>query len=396
MTGLWKSFTGMIRIRITSGALTSAISKINHFGIALMDVTYVDELTIEATIYRCDYRTVNDYISRCGHGLKIIKRLGIFWSIKKLLTRPLLVLGLLIYLLLALYLPTRILFVRVDGNTEISTNLILENAEKCGIGFGESRRQVRSERVKNMLLAEIPELQWVGVNTYGCVAVISVKERSITKQEASTTGVSNIIAIRDGVITEVSSSQGTLKCRVGQAVKAGQILVSGYVDCGIVTKATRAHGEIFASTLREITVKTPGEYNVRASQIAQKTKYCLQIGKKLINLSQDSGISPSTCVKMYERKQLALPGGFKLPVSLIIERVITNKQQVSDVNQEEAAIWVKRFSRDYLQKQMIAGSIISCSESVVLEGDEYCLYGRYFCREMIGQERHEEIIHYNG
>lgn len=396
MTGLWKSFAGMIRIRITSGSLPLTLSRINDFGIVLLDLKYMDELTAEATIYRCDYASVYKYLSQHGENIKIVNTTGIFWSLKKLLKRPLLVAGVIIYLTFALYLPTRILFVKVDGNSTIPTNLILEKAEKCGIGFGESRRQVRSESVKNALLGEISELQWVGVNTYGCIAVISVKERSTPKQEENFTGVSNIVATRDGVITDLSSTQGTIKCKVGQAVTAGQVLVSGYIDCGIFIKATRAQGEIFATTLREMTLKTPAEHSVRTCQTTQKTNYILQIGKKLINLSQDSGISPSTCVKMYETKRLMLPGGFGLPAAIISERIIVHEQDTVDTTEEDSAEWMKHSLRRYLQKQMVAGSIINHSEVIATEEGNHCLYGRYFCREMIGQERYEGIIQNDG
>ena len=82
------------------------------------------------------------------------------------------VIGLCLLLLLVCILPTRVLFMRVEGNESIPENLILEAAEDCGIRFGASRSAVRSEKVKNGILSRISELQWVGVNTKGCIAVI--------------------------------------------------------------------------------------------------------------------------------------------------------------------------------------------------------------------------------
>lgn len=37
--------------------------------------------------------------------------------------------------------------------------------------------------MKNALLSAIPELQWAGVNTYGCRAVISVRERTLPERK---------------------------------------------------------------------------------------------------------------------------------------------------------------------------------------------------------------------
>ena len=92
-----------------------------------------------------------------------------------MLFRPVLLAGLGILFLLAMYLPSRVLFIRVEGNMQIPDRQILAAAEECGIRFGASRREVRSEKVKNALLSSVPQLQWAGVNTAGCVATISVR-----------------------------------------------------------------------------------------------------------------------------------------------------------------------------------------------------------------------------
>ena len=65
-------------------------------------------------------------------------------------------------------------------------------------------------------------------------------------------GVGSIVASRDGVITSITTTKGTPLCKAGQAVKAGQILISGYTDCGISIRADPAEGEVFAETYREM------------------------------------------------------------------------------------------------------------------------------------------------
>lgn len=394
--GLWRSLTGMIRVQITSASLSKTLSKINDLGIILQEVTYIDELTIEASINRYDYRCIKSYADRQGETIRVIKKYGVYWAVKRIIKRPLLLVGIGIYTVLALYLPTRVLFVQVEGNSTVETKMIIEKAEKCGIIFGASRREVRSERVKNALLGEIPELQWAGVNTYGCVAVISVKERSAVEKASQPQGISSIVAIRDGVISELVVAQGSALCKVGQAVKAGEVLVSGYTDCGIIVRATRAQGEIYAQTLRELTVVSPSVYRIRVSEIAQKEKYSVLIGKKLINLSQDSGISTAECVKMIEIRKLTLPGGFQLPIALVIERYVHSDCQDAEMREADIQIRMQEFSKEYLESQMVAGKVDNKAEVNAAKEGSYYLYGRYACHEMIGQERIEEIINRYG
>jgi sporulation protein YqfD len=153
--------------------------------------------------------------------------------------------------LLTIFLPTRVLFIHVEGNSTVEERRILEAAQECGIRFGASRRQVRSEKMKNRLLEKVPELKWAGVNTSGCTAVISVREQPVQEQRTGYTGISSIVAACDGRITSCTVTKGNGLCAPGQVVQKGQLLISGYLDCGICIRVTGAEGEIFAETRQE-------------------------------------------------------------------------------------------------------------------------------------------------
>ena len=142
-----------------------------------------------------------------------------FYLEQSVLKRPLLYAGLALLFACSLMLPTRILGVWVEGNSTVPTRRILEAAQQSGIRLFAPCAEVRSEKMKNALLSAIPELQWAGVNTYGCRAVISVRERTLPerKPEPEKT-VGSIVAARDGIVESVTALQGTVLCRPGQAV----------------------------------------------------------------------------------------------------------------------------------------------------------------------------------
>ena len=246
--GFWKSFAGQVRVRITSGSVERIMNVLITKGIVLNEVTLIDSLTIELTILRRTYRILRREIQRHGDKIEIIERYGLYWRIKAIVHRPVLITGIVLYIILSVYLPTRVLFVDVEGNNLIDKEMIIAQAETCGIHFGASRKSVRNELVKNALLSAVPQLQWVGVNTFGCVAVISVQERTETDFESAVTGIQSIVARCDSVVKSVVSTKGNVMCQPGQAVKAGQVLISGYTDCGISIKATSAQGEVYGFT----------------------------------------------------------------------------------------------------------------------------------------------------
>ena len=389
----FKSICGTYKIRISSASIAEALTAINVAQIHIFDVTFVDELTVTGTILAYTYRRLSALLVKRGDSLKIVGREGLFWTLLSLRRRPILLLGISLFTMLALYLPTRVLFVRVEGNKAVPTNAIIEKAEFCGIKFGVSRRNVRSEKVKNALLAAMPELKWAGVNTYGCVAVISVRERSTDEQKMHHSGVASIIAKTDGVITELTVIRGTPLCKEGQAVKKGQVLVSGYTDCGLMVKAEAADAEIFAKTRHDLCIVTPVKYQKVAAITPAGRNYYLKIGKKLINFSKDSGISSATCVKMYKENYLQLPGSFRLPIALVTEELYL-RTLVTDT--EDDFGWLTDYSGIYLKNQMISGNILQSDFDGRSTNEKYTLTANFACLELIGQMRYEEILDGNG
>ena len=394
--GLIRSLAGMVTVELTSADPGAALAALAQRDIPVFDAEPVGELSLIFWIRREDYRAAARLCEKRGDTFRLRRRTGIYWTLKGLLKRPVLVAGAAVLTGLMLYVPSRVLFVRVEGNTSVPTNLILEAAEESGIGFGASRREVRSEKMKNTLLEAVPELQWAGVNTRGCVAVITVRERSVTEEKAEEKGVSSIVASTDGVILSATATKGSLQCQPGQAVVAGQVLISGYTDCGLMIQADRAEGEVYARTRHESAAVIPAAYTKRGEIREERTSYSLIVGKKRINLWKDSGISDSSCGRMYEEYYITLPGGFTLPVALVKETTIRYDQEEAEYGAEEVRQALEEFSAECAAQAMIAGTIEE--GKFTLEAPDGCfrVTGSFLCTEMIGRQRAVEIGDIHG
>ena len=386
--GIFQSIGGTVEVELTSAAIEASLEKLIGQGIPIADIRADDPLTAQFRIHRRDFRRVRKFTEKQGGQLRLLHRRGIYWDLKRITRRPL-ILGILILLLLSLMLQRRVLFVQVEGNTTIPTRQILDAAAESGIRFGSRSREVRSEKMKNALLASIPELQWAGVNTYGSVAVITVRERTDREEENADTGISSIVASRDGVILSCTATSGNLLCQPGQAVSQGDTLISCYTDCGLCVTADRAEGEILALTSRSLSVLTPAEAVQRAGKQQSRAKFALIIGKKRINFYKGSGIYDASCVKMYSKYVLTLPGGFALPVALVKETVIPC--QTSPLEVGDAEEMLRDFASRYLSQQMVAGTVVDRHETVRPENGAWHLQGSYACTEMIGKRQQEQI-----
>ena len=391
--GLYRSLAGGVRVHVTSADIPGLLAALAKKNIPVMEMVPEGDLEIQFDILRGDYRKVREICENRGDSFAIHGRKGIYWTGKGLFKRPVLLVGTVCILLLLFWLPTRVLFVRVEGNSTVPPRRILATAEECGICFGASRREVRSERMKNALLEAVPELQWAGVNTYGCVAVITVREKTVPEETQQEYAVSSIVADCDGVVISATATKGSLACKPGDAVTKGQVLISGYTDCALTIQATQAEGEVYALTMRRITVIAPAAYAQRGETTENYTSYSLIIGKNRINLWKDSGKRDTTCGRMYEEYYITLPGGFRLPVALVKETVSAYRTETVEASPEGA---MADFAGDYLLSLLIAGSIETRQDSFSRQGDVYLLESTFLCTEMIGRQKAEEIGDLHG
>lgn len=384
---------GHILAEITCADVSALLNSLTMNGLILLKIRYCDDLTVRLTVRQQDYPQLVALSERYGAVVRKIRISGVFPIISRLCKRPVLLMFLLLIFALTCYIPGRIFFISVEGNIAVPDRYILQVAAECGIDFGAKRRLVRSEMMKNRLLEKIPQLQWSGINTSGCTAVISVREKTSAEPQAEPKyQVSSIVASRDGVIQNCTVFQGNSLCTVGQAVKAGQILVSGYLDCGTVIKTTRAEAEIKALTIHDLEVVTPVAAQTNSQIRECKTKYSLKIGKKLIKFFKDSGNLDTTCGKIYSKEYVYLPGGFRLPIAIIKETKISYISDRGEQPISNTGDWLKDFADGYLKENMISGEIISTDVDVTSKDDVVCLRGKYACMEMIGQIMHEEFI----
>lgn len=387
---LWNSLGGMVEGRLVCADPGRVLEQIGHRGIILHGVQQVESLTLTFRLSRKDWKKLTALCEKQGYDLTLVKRYGIYWQGKSLLRRPVLLAGMGFLAALALWLPTRVFFVEVEGNQRIPARQILEAAESCGIRFGASRRAVRSERMKNALLSQMEELKWAGINTAGCRAVISVREKP-EESAAPESGVRGIVAARDGFLIQCTVTGGNGLCQPGQTVKAGQLLISPYTDCGICIRVERAEGEIMAQTRRQLRAVTPSEPAFRSQRGQTFRRWWLLAGKNRINFRKCSGIWDATCDRIYKEYYITLPGGFRLPLGVAVETVTFWDTESGQLTPETAETALLAFSRNYVCGKMIAGSILRTDYRMTGSAGLYTLTAEFGCSEMIGREIVMEI-----
>ena len=378
---LWWRFGGWKRLRLTGADPVGSLRQLSQ-TVRLDAIRWEDELCVAFTVSRREFPAAERLAKRRGDRLTILREGGFPQLWKSAAATPILTGFLAALTAFTCWLPTRVFFISVEGNGAVPAALILEKAEQCGLYFGVSRRQLRSEQVKNGLLSLVPELSWAGVNTRGCTAVLTVRPRQRQMRKPLRLR-GNIVAARDGIVSSVTAAAGTALCRPGEAVRKGEILISGLTDLGNATLETAAEGEVFADTEHRVTAVLPRKTlrNGQPEKIVRRYSVILQ--KNRINFYSDSGILYPGCGKMVEAIPWVLPGGWELPLSLVIETYMPAQAQACSRPRPENAL--REAVRRQVLADTVAGAIRQEAGEVRQTDGLLILEARLRCREMIGR-----------
>lgn len=379
-------------IIITCGDKTYFIRKLLTEGIEPVTIKHLDAFSFQAAVNGNELSKVRLIADKYGANFRFQKEVGAYKKLAAITQWPVTLATVVMLVIISLIISNRILFIQVEGNQIVPDKLIIEYANHYGLDFGAERHAIRSEDIKNSLLKSIGQLEWVGVNTSGCVASISVKERILADQSNNKVIFGELISSADGIIHSAIVTKGELMCKPGDAVKAGDLLVSSSRDLGLTVLIPNVEGEIFANTKREIQSVMMQGYEKKGSILSMDKKYALLFGKKRINLYIDSGIYMGSCDKMVEIKYLSLPGGFELPVGLLRETSIKRETVSTTAHSIKLNNQIVSATEEYINNQMVSGKILSESVSISQKNGLITLTGSYHCLEMIARFHCRETL----
>lgn len=378
---------GLTQVRLHSADLPGFLSLISLQGIPLYRTSWESELSCCFWVPSQSLSRLQALASQKGQQITVLRQTGIPVLLAAVKTHILLCISCLMLITFTLWMPTRVLFLQVEGNQSVPAAAILAAAEEYGITFSCSRRDIRSEQLKNALLSRLPQLQWVGINTYGCTATISVRENHHVSVSEPADAYGDLYAACDGIIEKCTVRKGSGLCVPGQAVVSGQMLISGQTDTGTALIETPVDGEVYAYTQRSIHAVSPKFHQRIVNSRRTLGSVSIQIRKQRIFLWKNSSISPMECGRIEDEFPVTLPGGFSLPVSLylnwnVLYTVVTEPVQES---------FLEDYCRDYMTQQMLAGTVLDGQLHTAVLSDTIHLTGTYDCYEMIGRFRQRQI-----
>lgn len=378
-------FRGTCRLHITGISAESFMNFMAAKHLAFWDFETISGLELECTVYASAKKKILRAASKRGFDVDARKAQGLPNVLRFVRKRPAFVTGFLLCSLLLALLPRYIWTIQIEGNELVSEQAIRRLMDDYGVHFGADGRDIDSHILEARIKNDIPELKWCAVNQKGGCVTISVSERDVVPDSEVDSTITNVIASCDGVITKTEIYGGFRRCKVGDAVAQGEILISGVESFEKSTQLTHAFGEIYALTKHEISAKTPLTYTKKQYTGRKETRYSLILGRKRINLFGNSGIPHGSCDKIIRRSQLTLPGDYSFPVWLETETLIYYEPVRASLDQKSAYRRLCDDTKASALAQMIAGKILASENHIKRNNGCWELSATLSCEEMIAR-----------
>lgn len=232
-------FLGVTRLQVTGASPEWCLQRLAKARVPFHFCGKPDAFTAGIWILRRDEARVTRLVRAAGCECHVEERGGfpaVFGGLQRRLWLPVLLLA---AAAAAVIVPKFVFFYTVEGNETVPSAQILRELQELGVGFGTYGPSIKPQELKNQMLLRIPKLQWLTVQQSGMRAVVVVRERPEKEPVLDRRSPVNVVAARAGVLTRVQAEAGNCLCAPGQAVTAGELLVSAYTDFGFKTRPGR-------------------------------------------------------------------------------------------------------------------------------------------------------------
>ncbi len=332
-------------------------------------------------IRRCDRRITERIACESGVSLEITVQRSVPQWLSQYRSRIGLPIGLLLGLVLLVYSANVVMVIEIEGNSLVTESEIEEVLLECGVKKGAFIGSIDFYGSENKLRAAFDEIAWVGMRHTGNRLVVEIMETEKAPEPLDNRIPCHIIAEKTAQITNTQISSGQFLHEKGDAVKAGEVIVSGIrTDKFGGISFTHASGSITGIYEEEVTFVCEKSDNVRTLTGRETCNKTLDLFTIRIPLSNEE--TPYTDYNIRTESTPLTLFGRELPISVDSrvwmeydkeQRVYTEEEQRDNLLKQQ-----ERYEKNFLDECEIISSksrfikketAMTLTVSYVLEGE---------------------------
>lgn len=304
--------------------------------------------------------------------------------------------GILLFCCMLFYFSQILWRVEVTGAVSVPAERI--QAELATLGFGEGAWLASEDlyAVSDQLLALDGDLSYASVVRRGTVLYVHIREREEPPDPVEKVPA-NLVAKKDGFVISYAVREGQPMVSAGQAVRAGELLVSGVVlHRGGSLSVVCAEGAVYARTTCTATVEMP------LAQIVQEEAGRLVYDRALkifgweINFFKNTGNIDIECGTITENRQVALPFGIRLPIWQTVTYTVARREREQNYTPAEAVRHATVAAQAQVRAEMGDAQVLTTSTAVEQTAHGYAVTYTVECMMDITTPREIEGVTEQG
>ncbi len=207
-------------------------------------------------------KTVKDICKKKNYELVSEKSKGLLPRFYRYRLRYGIIAGVLMSLILIFILSNIVMQIKITGGNDELEQEIIALLKQQNIKVGRFIPSIDFSKSESYMMLNSNNFAWITIRNNGATLVVDVLEKTKEPEMTSQRSVTNLVASRSGVITDVNVYLGKLQKVVGKSVKKGDVLVAGRYRADVVDESKKkdaklilchSKGEIYADYDESIT-----------------------------------------------------------------------------------------------------------------------------------------------
>ncbi len=335
--------------------------------------------SLYASISANNFGSLRTVLRKSGCRLHIIKKVGLPFFFHKNKHRKGLIISAVCFLLFIFLMNNFVWLIEVKGTETLSFEEIENTVMQFGLRRGVYSPSLNTTEIsRNAVNYFNGRLIWMSINIKGSKAVIEVRDYIDEHEDKTFKDPCNIVADFDGELLSVEVYNGDKEVCVGNAVKKGDMLISGVIENEDLSCVySEARGKITA--LHNINFEKIYERKLsKTERISNyKTKF------KLIFFEKDIPLFIPTLINeerdIYYRKYI-FSGGYKLPFGIEKTLFYENEETTEDCSLLFA---LDNYASSYYS-EFKNTNIINSKQNVTVNENTYIISSDLKCIDFIG------------
>lgn len=333
---IWLNYiTGYVNIKVESFFLERFINICISKRIFLWNIKRKKSTILYANISIRDYKRLKEIAKKTKSKIKIENKKGLPFVFHRYRKRKIFLILFMVILMGLIVTSNYIWNIEIKGNVYISKQEIIDALNENGLKIGTNKSKIDTDLVINRIRLQRDDIAWIGINMKGTNAIVEIKEADKAPEIIDEDECCNIVSNKNASITKINVQNGTAAVSVGDIVKEGDVLVSGYME-GKYTGIRYVHSSADIEAKVWYSKKEKFYYNqeIQVPTGATEEKYTLNLNNFKINFYKTLSKFQNYDT-INESKKLMLFSNFYLPVEIIKTTNYEYEKQPKTYTEEE-------------------------------------------------------------